>query len=369
MDKIISDKSISMYDVIFVITGLKSGGAERNLLYLCRDLELTKALKVVVLGSPNFYSNQFEALNCDIEYLGLDKFKFLKIISFLVSYWKTSSRSVYVVSWLYHADFFSIILKLLNPRAKVIWNVRTAEFGNDYFRFSKFLLSILKFSSYFVPHKILYNSQRGMDSHQSFGYCSTSGALVSNFFIPPNGFNPNEDYKVDLKRVKLGFIGRFAKQKGLDILLSAFYDLSRIFPCLELHIAGVDKSLLTDVQPHENIRVYGKIKDTNVFYNSIDALVLPSRFGEGTPNVILEALSYGKPCVSTAVGDISRLLENDRGIVVRPNNLADLTVALKKLIENERMFSKKLQIERRSFVFNAFPVERSILEYKRQAFV
>jgi glycosyltransferase involved in cell wall biosynthesis len=278
------------------------------------------------------------------------------------------SKRIYIVSWLYHADLLSVLVKFVNPNMRVIWNVRTAEFGENYFRFSKIILYILKISSYFIPEKVLYNSRRGMFSHQAFGYCRSKGALVSNIFQPPVGNNLQSQNKLNLRPLRLGFIGRFANQKGIDILISVFNDLLDIMPNLELHIAGIDVSEIKEFSNKKKLIIYGKIEEVSLFYNNIDILVLPSRYGEGTPNVLLEALSFGLPCVSTDVGDIREILENDRGVVVQPNNPTELYHALEELLQNKDMFAEQLKVERRTFVLNNYSAVHSISKYKRQAF-
>ena len=55
--------------------------------------------------------------------------------------------------------------------------------------------------------------------------------------------------------------------------------------------------------------------DMTSIYGSTDILVLTSDY-EGTPNVILEAMSFGIPVVATRVGGVPDILTAESGILV-----------------------------------------------------
>jgi glycosyltransferase involved in cell wall biosynthesis len=65
-----------------------------------------------------------------------------------------------------------------------------------------------------------------------------------------------------------------------------------------------------------------------------DVFCLPS-IREGCPNVILEALSCGRPVVATTVGGIPELIEPHNGVLVPPSEPAALADALDQALGRE----------------------------------
>ena len=80
----------------------------------------------------------------------------------------------------------------------------------------------------------------------------------------------------------------------------------------------------------ERSRLLGERDDLAELYPGFDVLLVASRYGEGTPNVLLEALASGVPCVTTDVGDAARIVGDARWVVAPqdPARLADATVRL-----------------------------------------
>lgn len=73
----------------------------------------------------------------------------------------------------------------------------------------------------------------------------------------------------------------------------------------------------------------GLVKAMDVFYRSIDVLILPSQQPDPLPTVILEAMQYGIPVAATAQGGALEMVkENETGIFIPLDNAA---IAAKKI--------------------------------------
>ena len=140
-----------------------------------------------------------------------------------------------------------------------------------------------------------------------------------------------------LARRRLGFdsddtillyVGRFEPLKGLEILLEATARLKN-FDRLRLVIVGGDgdynpahqslKQKAQDLGISERCLITGPVEQKKLpsYYNSADALVIPSRY-ESFGMVGLEALACGCAVVSTPVGAMAGRLHKASGVRVTP---------------------------------------------------
>ena len=85
--------------------------------------------------------------------------------------------------------------------------------------------------------------------------------------------------------------------------------------------------------------------DVVSIYSAIDVLCSAS-YGEGFPNVIAEAMSCGKPCVVTDVGE-SATIVGTHGIVVPPGEPTLLAEGLTKAVDDLSRFGEQDEIRRR----------------------
>lgn len=138
-----------------------------------------------------------------------------------------------------------------------------------------------------------------------------------------------------LDRFTLLFLGRLVPVKGVDQLLQAAANLSEP---VHIRIAGdgPERDRLVTLSQHLGVDakfegwVAGAHKEA--LFRGCDALLVPSRPGEGLPTVLMEARSYGLPIVATRVGAITDALKpNERIRLVAPNDPAALADAIAAL--------------------------------------
>ncbi len=92
----------------------------------------------------------------------------------------------------------------------------------------------------------------------------------------------------------------------------------------------------------KNIELLGWMDENQLKeeYEKADVFVLPSH-AEGFPNVILEALNYRLPIISTNVGGIpDSVIDKYNGYIIEPKDNEALYKSIKKLAESEKLRSE-----------------------------
>ncbi len=139
----------------------------------------------------------------------------------------------------------------------------------------------------------------------------------------------------------IGFIGQIAQHKGVDILIEAFSRLPK--GIAELHIYGQNdlkcpyiKKLHTQAKNHEVkfLGTFKKEKTADVF-SSFDLCVLPSRWYENSPLVLLSALATHTPVlISNVAGMTEFVKENINGFIFERGSVDDLERVLINILRN-----------------------------------
>lgn len=136
--------------------------------------------------------------------------------------------------------------------------------------------------------------------------------------------------------LRLLFVGRFAFNKGLDVLMDVARRLDAEGVPVGFELAG-DGPLLAHYQAAglpANVQLLGRVDDAELFHRqaTCDALVLPTRF-EGMPTVVLEAMARARPIIVSDVGACAELVETGvHGALLPPGDAEALYQAVKRFV-------------------------------------
>ncbi|AMS25901.1 hypothetical protein AEM51_01640 [Bacteroidetes bacterium UKL13-3] len=171
----------------------------------------------------------------------------------------------------------------------------------------------------------------------------------------PYGFENNVEVSFDSiqnQNIVFGFIGRLdIYTKGLDTLIRGFKELVKIHPNAQLWIVGDsnEKTKLENIviqnKLSKNVTLFGGkfgIEKDNLL-NKMDVFVHPSR-NEGLPTSVIEAASYGKPCIVTDATNIGDLITYYQcGEAINNQDSKDLYKSMMKFVliwKNQSAFTE-----------------------------
>jgi glycosyltransferase involved in cell wall biosynthesis len=96
------------------------------------------------------------------------------------------------------------------------------------------------------------------------------------------------------------------------------------------------RAQVADLKLNDAIDWTGFITDIAAQLARVDALVLPSLFGEGLPMVVLEAMAAAVPVIASEVEGVPEAIRDGvDGLLVAPSDPAALATAIERLAGNE----------------------------------
>lgn len=164
---------------------------------------------------------------------------------------------------------------------------------------------------------------------------------LNNVIAIPNPISFNTDSVSRLEKKNVLAVGRYAYQKGYDMLLKAWAIVEKKCPEWELNVYGQG-----DREPYDkiakelqlkNCHLNGSVSNINEKYLDSSVFVISSRF-EGLSMSLLEAMSFGLPVVSFACpcGFRDVITSGVNGVLVPKNNVEMLADQIIEVIQNPK---------------------------------
>ncbi len=170
---------------------------------------------------------------------------------------------------------------------------------------------------------------------------------LSNVEVIPDPLPFQVDAKSDLHAKRIITIGRYAYQKGYDMLLRAWAEIEKKYPDWQLAIYGMgDQDSLRNQMRELGIDadrclLNGPVNDVIKEYQNSSVFVLPSRF-EGFGLVVIEAMSCGVPVVAfnCPMGPDEIISDGEDGFLVPVGDIRALAEKLQTLMQNQELRMK-----------------------------
>jgi len=144
------------------------------------------------------------------------------------------------------------------------------------------------------------------------------------------------------------FVGRCSPIKNIPMLIRAWHVLIESGSSGKLLIVGDGSDLDSlqhlaaelDLSQHIHFMGTKNKAELAALYRAADCCVLPSRY-DNFPNVLIESLSCGTPCIGTAVGGIPTIITPRlNGFLVQSENVEELAEALRQMAINGDAFDR-----------------------------
>lgn len=158
-------------------------------------------------------------------------------------------------------------------------------------------------------------------------------------------------------------LGRLGQRKGTYDILRAIPGVLEVCPNAEFWLGGDGEveqvaSLLATESWGKHARLLGWVRDEEKHTSLKEASIflLPS-YHEGLPVAILEAMAYGLPVISTAVGGIPEaVVDGETGFLIQPGDIKAIVDTTTRLL-NSREMREQMGISARRRIEKHFEVD------------
>lgn len=365
--------------VLYIITGLATGGAETMLLKLLGRLDRKRfSPHVISLTTLGEIGPRIAALGIPVEAIGMRPRLPSPIGLFRLAQRIRRLRPDVVHTWLYHADLLGGMAARLARVSAVCWGIRSSNLDRDKTHWTtRAVVRLCAVLSHWIPQRILLCSETARQIHISLGYAAEKMVVLPNGF-DVSRFTPDHNARHKVRTELgiaddtplVGLIGRFDPLKNHAGFFEAMAMLHRHMPPVHFLLAGngIDENnetLMHSIKVTNllsNTHLLGLRDDIPRLMAALDVLA-SSSYGEAFPNVLGEAMASGVPCAVTDVGD-SAYIVGDAGRVVAAGDMASLAAAVGALLELPVSEKATLGENARARVANHFEIGQVVGRYE-----
>jgi glycosyltransferase involved in cell wall biosynthesis len=216
-------------------------------------------------------------------------------------------------------------------------------------RFHEFYESSSRFGRWLIRHLIQMSDRVIVLSDQWFEFYTSIGIPPERLLVIRNSVNiPPEPASGPSggDRVVGVFMALFADGKGVHEIVKAVDQSEMLKSRCRIVMAGPESPAWHAVAAAIQERSLGEVielpgpkigDEKDSAFRESDFFLLPSH-AEGLPIGLLEAMSYGLPCITTPVGGIPDVVrDEENGILITPGDVDALQNAIERLIEDESL--------------------------------
>lgn len=183
-----------------------------------------------------------------------------------------------------------------------------------------------------------------MNKFKEYGYATEKAEYLLYGIKQPS---PEQRAKAKLQhasgKLRIGYVGQIKIHKGVELITDAVMPLLDAGAALSLTVWGTKQgavaygdALETQTASYPDIHWSGSYKAEQLWdvLSGFDVLIVPSRWYENSPTVILEAFAMGIPVIATRLGSMPELVKHDEsGLLFEKDDADDLRAQIKRLLD------------------------------------
>jgi glycosyltransferase involved in cell wall biosynthesis len=315
---------------------------------------------------------------------GITKRDVFNILLFYFKIYQIGKKFIDKVDILHHM-FLSYTRSQINPLAKHSkrFIIGPIQFSYTQLEESMINASIRKFSKIYglitTKHKI-ENLEKAntliFDAYKTFNILKKNFSFIDFKnkiikIIPPHIDTDLFDYAKPLKKdhYELLTVGRLIKRKGIDLIIRSLKILQKegFNVVLKIRGEGPEKrnlEMLAKKLELNNVIFLERVsrKELANLYKSCDIYV-HSSYAETIPTTIREAMSVGRPIVTTNVGVIDEYLKDgENGFLINKRDEYEFAEAIIKLLSDENL-RYKIGLNNRRYALEKFSFKNIIKQW------
>jgi len=165
------------------------------------------------------------------------------------------------------------------------------------------------------------------------------GIPASRLHVIYNGISPDVKYSAENiawpnDKLRVLFVGRFDRQKGVDTFIGAMSQVEDLAYAYLIGAPVIGGEPLPTIPINISLVGWQSRERLQSFYQSADVLVMPSRW-EGFGLTAVEAMRSGLPVIASAVGGLVEIVEAGKtGILVEPNDASSIANVIRHFNRN-----------------------------------
>jgi glycosyltransferase involved in cell wall biosynthesis len=335
--------------VLHVIDSLDLGGAQTLLLEICRNTDSEHfAVEVACMHGRGIFAGEFEKAGIKVHSLSPGKWPPLYIPNFLRLLKGLDPDILH-----FHLFGSNLIAKPLAAFAGKKALV-AHDHCNDAGRGNLMLLLADAWANRSATRVIAVSesirnfliSDEGVDPDRIVTLSNGIDALA---FVETNAEKRSQARSVlglPPEAFVIGGMGRLVAQKNFTLFLEVAARVIPDHPSAFFAIAGTGphaeklKARAHTLGIADRVRFLGHVTDRLSLYHAFDALLMTSNF-EGTPMVLLEAMSCGLPVVASSVDGIAEVCTNNRdALLIAPGDAGGFVSSVERILSDNNLRSE-----------------------------